>query len=101
MIRDLFRAILAPFNKPKPKPKDNRMISEVAIEVFRLQQYSLNCAQRMRACWADATEEQRKQLLDTYIESRRALPRLANGKHLGHSEAYRAASATVSPKWKL
>ena len=86
----MIQKILSLFKKPKPEFKGKGMISEVAIDIFRKQQYSLTCAKRMSDNWATATANERKQLLDAYIESRRALPRLDNGKHLGHWEAYMA-----------
>ena len=64
------------------------MISNEVIELLKLQTESLALARKMKERWPFADENQRATLLADYIESRRKLPRLENGKHLGHSEAH-------------
>ena len=67
------------------------MISNEAIEILKLQSESLAIANMMRDRWQDADAEERMHLLNMYIDSRRKLPRLFNGKHLGHTEAHQAS----------
>jgi hypothetical protein len=64
------------------------MISNEMIDLLKLQSESLSIAKMMRNRWVEADEEERTHLLNMYIDSRRKLPRLANGKHLGHREAH-------------
>lgn len=64
------------------------MISDEMVHLLKLQSDSLLAAKAMSERWATANQEERTLLLDAYIESRRKLPRLANGKHLGHHEAH-------------
>jgi hypothetical protein len=66
------------------------MISNELIEYLFLQNQSLSIAQMMKSRWANASKEERMLLLNMYIDSRRQLPRLSNGKHIGHREAYKA-----------
>jgi hypothetical protein len=67
------------------------MISNELIEYLFLQNQSLSIAQMMKSRWANASKEERMLLLNMYIDSRRQLPRLSNGKHIGHREAYEAS----------
>lgn len=64
------------------------MLSNQMIELLKLQSESLACARMMRERWIEADAEERMHLLNMYIDSRRKLPRLENGKHLGHREAH-------------
>jgi len=64
------------------------MISNYLIELLKLQSESLAIAKMMAERWNDADQEERTHLVNMYIDSRRKLPRLDNGKHLGHREAY-------------
>lgn len=64
------------------------MISNHLIELLKLQSDSLAIAKMMAERWKDADQEERTHLVNMYIDSRRKLPRLDNGKHLGHREAY-------------
>ena len=67
------------------------MISNHLIELLKLQSESLAIAKMMSERWPEADQEERTHLLNMYIESRRKLPRLDNGKHLGHTEAHQAS----------
>jgi len=64
------------------------MISNEMIDLLKLQSESLSIAKMLSERWSNADQEERMHLLNMYIDSRRKLPRLANGKHLGHREAY-------------
>jgi len=70
---------------------NTHMISNELIEYLFLQNQSLSIAQMMKSRWPNASNEERVLLLNMYIESRRQLPRLSNGKHIGHREAYEAS----------
>jgi len=73
---------------PTSSPYDRDMISNHIIELLKLQSDSLAIAKMMSERWKEADQEERTHLLNMYIDSRRKLPRLENGKHLGHREAH-------------
>lgn len=93
----MIQKLLTLFRKPKPKPVTLHlpaMYSEQANEWAVLQDASLVHARNFHSVYGKwrmgkATKQEMEAARDAYVASRRALPLLSNGKHLGCTEAHK------------
>jgi hypothetical protein len=91
-----FKRLIQPVTSPVTTPVRSIPIqSRESIRWAVLQEASLEQARQFHKVWGlykrgAVSKEEMEQARDAYIQSRRALPTLQTGKHLGHREAYKA-----------
>jgi len=98
----MIQKLLNLFRKPKPITLHlPAMYSEQANEWAVLQDASLVHARNFHTVYGKyrkgmATKQEMEAARDAYVASRRALPTLLNGKHLGSKEAYKAVNGITN-----